>query len=64
MNHTDTKIIVDGLTVCYQTYGDSAKQPLLFFGGLPMKFFSMEANEQIDFNFFKKVFAQYFYFDF
>lgn len=61
MNHTDTKIIVNGLTIRYQTYGDSAKQPLLFFGGLPMKFFSAEANEQIDFNLFKEVFAKYFY---
>lgn len=61
MNDTDTKIIVDGLTVRYQTFGDNTKQPLLFFGGLPMKFFSVEANEQIDFNFFKKVFAKYFY---
>ena len=55
------KIVVDGLTVRYQTYGDSAKQPLLFFGGLPMKFFSREANEQVDFNFWKEIFAKYFY---
>ena len=61
MSHTDMKIVVDGLTVRYQTFGDSAKQPLIFFGGLPMKFFSREANEQVDFNFWKKVFAKYFY---
>ena len=61
MNYTDTKIVVDDLTIRYQTYGDSTKQPLLFFGGLPMKFFSKEANERVDFNFWKTVFAKYFY---
>ena len=54
------KIIIDGLTVHYKTYGDNTKQPLIFFGGLPMKFFSMEAN-RIDTDLFKNIFAKYFY---
>jgi|SRR3989344_4817943 len=53
--------VIDDLTIHYKTYGDNTKPPLLFVGGLPMKFFSKEANESIDFKAWRNVFAQHFY---